>query len=118
LGFINEQIDWKQRFFVPTDEEKGIVVLASLLARYPTIPREQSGEFEITSIESQELSRAQIVNLDGWFVPVTEAIPVSSLPPDDIKNTEPVSALSALHLAEATAPTQHITQTQLALNFG
>jgi len=77
LGLINEQIDWKQRFFVPTGKEKGIAVLDILLARYPMIPREVSDESEIASIEPQELSKPQIVNLDEWFVPVTEAAPVS-----------------------------------------
>ena len=118
LGLINEQIDWKQRFFVPTDEEKGIAVLDSLLARYPIIPGEEYGESELTSIEPQELSKPQTVNVDEWFVPVTETVPVSSLAPNEIENTEPESDLSAFHLPEATAPLQRITQTQLALDFG
>lgn len=37
MGMINEQIDWKQRFFVPTDEAKGIAVLNKLLKTYPAI---------------------------------------------------------------------------------
>jgi len=117
LGLLNEQIDWKQRFFVPTDEETGIAVLDSLLARYPVIPSEVSGESEISSIESQELSKPQIVNLAEWFVPVVETAQAPSLAPDEIENTVPLSALSVFHLAEATAPTQPITETQLALNF-
>jgi hypothetical protein len=31
LGLINEQIHWKQRFLVPTDEETGVAVLTDLL---------------------------------------------------------------------------------------
>jgi hypothetical protein len=58
------------------------------------------------------------VILDEWFVPVTETALVSTLAPEEIENTESVSALSALHIAEAAASTQLITQTQLALNFG
>jgi hypothetical protein len=118
LGLINEQIDWKQRFFVPTDEKIGIAVLHDLLARYPIIPGEVAGELETTPIELEEMSTPRIVNLDDWFVPIAETAPVSALVPHDIGNAEPVSALSAFHLAEATAPTQPISQTQLALNFG
>jgi hypothetical protein len=45
LGLINEQIKWKQRFFVPTDQTKGLTVLTALLKRYPVLaPKEQPGE--------------------------------------------------------------------------
>ena len=93
-------------------------MLNSLLARYPIIPGEVSGESEIIDIEFPELSAPQTVNLETWLVPVTERPLVSDLTPDEIENTEPVSALSVFHLVEATAPTQPIAQTQLALNFG
>ena len=118
MGLLNEQIDWKQRFFVPTDEAKGVAVLDSLLVRYPIIPSEGSGESEITSIEPQEFSRPQTVNLDEWFVPVAETALVSSLPPDEIESTEPASSLSTLYFARAIAPAEGNAQTQLALDFG
>ena len=35
LGLINEQIKWKQRFFIPADEGKGVEILAALLKVYP-----------------------------------------------------------------------------------
>jgi hypothetical protein len=45
LGLINEQIKWKQRFFVPTDQTKGFTVLTALLKRYPVLaPKEQPAE--------------------------------------------------------------------------
>jgi hypothetical protein len=45
LGLINEQIKWKQRFFVPTDQAKGLTVLTALLKRYPVLaPKEQPAE--------------------------------------------------------------------------
>ena len=31
------QINWKQRFFVPTEEEPGIAILAALLEQFPAI---------------------------------------------------------------------------------
>lgn len=35
LGLINEKINWKERFFIPADPEKGIEVMKKLLAEYP-----------------------------------------------------------------------------------
>ena len=118
LGLLNEQIDWKQRFFVPTDEEKGIAVLDSLLARYPIIPSEVSAESETAAIGPQELSRSQTVNLDEWFLPLDEATLISPFAPDDEKSKPAVSTLPAFYAAETTVPAQGITQTQLSLNFG
>lgn len=37
MGLINERIDWKQKFFVPTDMETGIPALTMLLGSYPAI---------------------------------------------------------------------------------
>src|SRR6185369_879340 len=118
LGLLNEQIDWKQRFFVPTEVEKGIAVLDSLLVRYPIVPSTASDESPIASFNPQQLSRLQVVNLDEWFVSVTETITESSVAPDESENTEPSSYLSAFQLPEAIAPPQRIKQKQLALDFG
>src|SRR5439155_13608583 len=46
LGLINEQIDWKQRFFVPTDEETGVAVLTDLLSRYPVLASDDLADNE------------------------------------------------------------------------
>jgi len=118
LGLINEQIDWKQRFFVPTDEEKGIAVLHNLLARYQIMPSEAADVAQVIHIEPQDLSRPQRVSLDEWFVPVADMLRISSPLPDDVESTELTPALSASCLAGATAPAQRITEPQLALDFG
>jgi hypothetical protein len=118
LDLINEQIEWKQRFFVPTDEEKGLAVLHRLLSRYPTLPTEESCEPEITDLECPDLSLPRTVNLDEWYVPVTETTAVSPLAPRDISNPERESALSLLHVGEPITPTPRVTESQLALNFG
>ena len=112
------QIDWKQRFFVPTDVEAGLAVLDSLLDRYPIVSGEASAESQLTSIEPHELSTPHRVNLDDWFVPVTETALVTSLVPDEVETPEPSSSLAAFHLAPATAPAQCIIKTQLALDLG
>src|SRR5205807_1724452 len=69
LGLINETIDWKQRFFVPTDEETGIAVLTDLLSRYPVVASDVlSDDDPSAGIELTELAPPQIVDLDEWFV--------------------------------------------------
>lgn len=47
MGLINERIQYRERFFVPTDEEKGLPILKALLDRWPVLKRvvkEQAGE--------------------------------------------------------------------------
>lgn len=76
LGLINEQIAYKQRFFVPADETKGVRILTDLLSRYPPII-EQPG-----SADSQQdtlpvdvpATEAVIVDLANWVVPPREAL--------------------------------------------
>ena len=116
FGLINEQIDWKQRFFVPIHKEKGIAVLDNLLARYPIVPSAPSDGSAIASVEPQESSTPQIVNLDEWFVPAAETVVVSSLAPDESESAEPMSSLSALYVVSTTA--ERVLDTQLALDFG
>jgi hypothetical protein len=44
-GLIEERIEWRNRFFVPTAEEEGTRILAALLERYPaTADRESARE--------------------------------------------------------------------------
>jgi hypothetical protein len=88
-----------------------------LLARYPSIPGEIARELEVTSIELEELSTPQIVDLDDWFIPVAEIALVSSLAPEENDNAEPAFDSSPFEVAEATVPAQAMTETQLALTF-
>src|SRR6185437_11269619 len=99
LGLLNEQIDWKQRFFVPTDEETGIAVLHNLFARYPIVPSAAADDPQITYIELQEFLPSRRVNLNEWFVPITETAPVLPLAPATIETTEPASSISTVCLA-------------------
>jgi C-terminal domain on Strawberry notch homologue/P-loop containing NTP hydrolase pore-1 len=78
LGLINEQIDWKQRFFVATDETDGVEILSALLERYPVMVSEEANEdvsSRAKSDESPEIRPTQIVNLDEWFISVAEVEP-------------------------------------------
>lgn len=123
LGLINEQIDWKQRFFVPTDEETGIAVLSELLARYPVMGGDVSADEEPTEIETAELTPPQIVNLDDWFVPVatlepSEANTPAALQAQEIEKAEPGLSLPAFYFVRSAQPPREVDEIQLALDFG
>src|SRR5207248_9259149 len=78
LGLINETINWKQRFFVPTDEETGVAVLCELLARYPVMTRDGLADDEKTAeIEQSEFAPSQIIDLNEWFVPIATVEPTN-----------------------------------------
>jgi hypothetical protein len=75
LGLINEQIAYKQRFFVPTDEAKGIPILIELLARYPLTvdqsPDSEDSPQETLSVEVPA-TEATVVDLTNWILPPKE----------------------------------------------
>lgn len=124
LGLINETIEWKQRFFVPTDEEIGVAVLTDLLSRYPVLASEVLTDEEPIEIEPAEFTPPQIVNLDEWFVPVATVEPMSE--PDSsfatiarhIEETESALTLPAYYFARRSEVPRDIEEIQLALDFG
>jgi hypothetical protein len=74
LGLINEQIKWKQRFFVPTDETKGLTVLAALLKRYPVLaPKEQPAESLPMKMELDE-GAAKLAVAEEWVWPPEQTV--------------------------------------------
>jgi len=54
MGLINEQIEWKQRFFVPSDPEAGIPIMKRLLDRYPSRLEGKDPAAEIARRSSEE----------------------------------------------------------------
>jgi P-loop containing NTP hydrolase pore-1/C-terminal domain on Strawberry notch homologue len=124
LGLINETIDWKQRFFVPTDEETGVAVLTELLTRYPVMVSGVSADEEPIEVESSELTPPQIVNLDEWFVPIATVEPFTEPEPKaealarEIEETEASFALPAFYFARRVEISHEVEETQLALDFG
>jgi len=121
LGLINEQIDWKQRFFVPTDEETGVAVLAELLARYPVMVSDVLADEEPT--EPAELTPPQSVNLDEWFVPISMVQPrdpeslVSPIA-REIEEAESALTLPAFYFARRSEVPRELEEIQLALDCG
>ena len=122
LGLINETIDWKQRFFVPTDEEPGIAVLTDLLSRYPILASDVLTDNDvIAEIEPTELALPQIVDLDEWLVSA-EAEPTPQPPATDqaqeIETAEAGWSLPAFYFARASQPEREVEEVQMALDFG
>ena len=78
LGLINEQIQWKQRFFVPSDEQKGMTVLSALLVRYPAFtdePSAQSNQLQTAASDEERTAREmRIIDLDEWMI--TPDVPI------------------------------------------
>jgi len=122
LGLINETIDWKQRFFVPTHEETGIALLTDLLLRYPVLASDVlTDDDPIAGIEPTELAPPQIVDLDEWFVSVeAEPTPQQSAAKQakEIDTTEAAWAIPAFYFARPSQPVREVEETQLALDFG
>jgi protein strawberry notch len=132
LGLINEQINWKQRFFVPSDGTSGIDILESLLERYPVMLTEDEvsdGEASATEIAPQaEIRATEIVDLDQWIVAVDKVNPeqqtayesarhVDAAEPEAATEEEPPFTLTP----EAAVSWTHFRQseqTQLAFSFG
>ncbi len=74
LGLINEQINWKQRFFIPTDETTGIEILSALLDRYPVVVADEAGSKpEVETIEaSPQMTPTNIIELGQWIIAVAD----------------------------------------------
>jgi predicted RNA methylase len=123
LGLINEQIDWKQRFFVPTNEESGIAALTDLLSRYPILANDVLADDDpIAEIEPTELAPPQIVDLDEWVVSVepdhATSEPSAAEQAQEIETAEAAFALPAFYFARPSPPPRDVEEIQLALNFG
>ncbi len=77
LGLINEQIKWKQRFFIPTDEARGVEILTALLKTYPVMVAEDATEASegqtIDEIQAMpEANPNNIIDLEQWIIPAGE----------------------------------------------
>ncbi|HZS49210.1 MAG TPA: strawberry notch C-terminal domain-containing protein, partial [Blastocatellia bacterium] len=74
IGLINEQINWKQLFFVPTDEEKGTTIITELLACYPVIGSANTDETNEEQPADTELetelpaSTSCVIELEQWVI--------------------------------------------------
>jgi hypothetical protein len=76
IGLINEQIRYKQHFFVPADEEKGVPILTELLGRYPLAPEDhnepEDAQQEVLAVEIPA-TEASVVDVMSWVLPPVES---------------------------------------------
>jgi hypothetical protein len=96
------QIEWKQRFFVPTDEEPGSEILTALLNRYPVLISDEASQDVAPEPEpANEMRPPQIIDLEQWIVPISESHPIgqglskeaiSPRPELDVKSAFPLTA--------------------------
>jgi hypothetical protein len=93
MGLINEQVNWKQRFFVPTDEAKGIEILKALLHLYPAIAENDTEPKEspdpADDLITAESVGAGVIDLIEWIIPVGEIGSVGKEPEDTPPPTSP-----------------------------
>jgi hypothetical protein len=108
LGLINEQVSFRQRFFVPSDPDKGISILTELLDRYPIVESDERSEGprqENLSIDVPA-SEAKAIVLEQWINPPEQPVDVQpfalvgteEVPPQEITPT--VSVESGVPLEE------------------
>jgi hypothetical protein len=124
LGLLNEQIDWKQRFFVPTDDVSGVNVISALLGRYPILI---SGEFDNVEVAEQEMATelraTQVVDLNEWFVSVESLSSQGSEPVEElaIALSEPADTpefiLTSALTNSLSLPQSDTGEMQLAFDF-
>jgi hypothetical protein len=69
LGLINEQIKYKQRFFVPTDTKLGLPILTKLLDLYPAMGPDSDAEEAATIIDAASATEVKVVCVEEWVSP-------------------------------------------------
>jgi len=72
LGLINEQIKFRQRFFVPTNKDKGLPILSALLTRYPVMEPDGAEEEGDQSAPIIEAAQSVVIDLEDWVLPPEE----------------------------------------------
>jgi hypothetical protein len=124
LGLLNEQIDWKQRFFVPTDEDNGIEILSALLERYPVmVTDDQVDGQDLPAEPVAEIQKANIVDLNDWIVGVSKMPPLDEsvevpFKEDSQEPTEPSFTLTAPDVFVPSARhDRDVSEVQLAFDF-
>ena len=123
LGLLNEQIDWKQRFFVPTDEVLGVNVISALLDHYPILISSESDNVEVAEPEiATELRATQVVDLNEWFVLIESLSSQTPEPVEEFAITLSEPAGTEFSLTGALTNSLSVSQSdagemQLAFDF-
>ena len=86
------QIAWKQRFFVPIEEERGNAVIAALLGQFPVIAtegEEADRHHLLSDVVMPSANATELVDLESWVIGPAE---------NDTNNdtTQPVTAITQI----------------------
>lgn len=115
MGMINEQIQFKQRFFVPTDEEKGMAILTDLLKRYPVLADEETIDdlsVDDTKVEASIYATTlNMIDLDEWAIEPTGTIPTRETETSTELDHQPTE-VPQIENPRANQPTAPATQTE------
>ncbi|HKR15311.1 MAG TPA: strawberry notch C-terminal domain-containing protein [Pyrinomonadaceae bacterium] len=135
LGLVNEQISWKQRFFIPTDETKGVSTLSSLLAECPVVVSTEAETAQAVMIEaSNDVIPCNLIDLNEWIIDTSSKTTVDEIArvndeeqtsTHEFKTTEQTLSLTNVEAPieenQQHTPTpwfgQATTATQLAFSF-
>ncbi len=117
LGLINEQVSFRQRFFVPSDPDKGVPILTELLDRYPIVETDEASEGpkqENLSIEVPA-SEARTIVLEQWVDPPeqpVDAAPSTLIAPEEALHEEIIPA----DVSERGAPLAQLLEQRAQLH--
>jgi hypothetical protein len=82
------QIAWKQRFFVPIEEERGNAVIAALLEQFPVMATEdeEANSDMPSAVAMPSPNATQPVDLETWIIE-----PVDVHANNDVTEEQPIS---------------------------
>jgi hypothetical protein len=127
------QIDWQQRFFVPTEEEPGIAILAALLEQFPIIATEDEEAERDVPPDLSAMSHASTtypIDLDTWIIETAEirisdaiaeqgAMPERDTgPTSDVSETTYIRPIAHQVIAAAMLQTQSPDYRTAAIQIG
>jgi predicted RNA methylase len=117
LRLINEQIKYKQRFFVPTDTKLGLPILTKLLDLYPVIGPDSDAEEAATIIDAASATEVKVVCVEEWVLPPDPALfSASSLEPDAPTLIDAASVIEEPEMQPGPSMAALIEQYPQALN--
>lgn len=69
---MNEQINWTQRFFIPTDETIGMTTLSRLLTQYPLVVSTEAETAQAVIVEaSNDVTLYNWIDPNEWIIDIS-----------------------------------------------
>jgi hypothetical protein len=98
------QINWKQRFFVQTEEEQGIAILAALLDQFPVIVNEdEEAACRLpVDVAMPSTTSTELVDLENWVIGRAETSTINDTTQTDQTAITLMEEAPTDEMAEAT----------------